>query len=199
MSATSISSSLYTTLMKNITSPEDIIKLTHLLQSEEEALFKRKIKGVLEQEYQLDRLGPILKNIKTLSVNNSQLLKEKNALLHNNGYLWVTINPDPKVPLEQFMKIINKITTYSCFSQWEFVIEQRGTIAKKNIGHGFHAHLLFKRNLSYKPKDLIFKIKRGAKNLVKDVNNNHQLNFAVIGDDFAKDKITYMNGSKDSE
>lgn len=80
-----------------------------------------------------------------------------------------------------------------------YVFEQRGTIADNNIGKGFHAHILIKRNLSYKPSALISKLQRGLVKIVKDVKAPHLLNMHVIGDEFALDKIRYMIGAKKTE
>jgi len=73
------------------------------------------------------------------------------------------------------------------------VLEQRGDTLE-NMGTGFHSHILFKRNLNYKPTKCITNLKNSLKKVVGDVNNQHQFNYKVIGSEFAQDKKKYIIG-----
>lgn len=174
-------------------------ELRDLILAEETSLLKNKIKKILNQEYQLGLLGDLHNNLKDLEQQNLKKLSIQTAKLRCNGWLWVTVNPQNTVSLDSFIKSIKKINTYTSIDASMYVFEQRGTIADNNIGKGFHAHILIKRNLSYKPSALISKLQRGLVKIVKDVKAPHLLNMHVIGDEFALDKIRYMIGAKKTE
>lgn len=160
-------------------------------------LLEKKITKVLNQEYQLGLIeDPLLLKIKTLEESNTLKLKKQIAEKHKNSYLWVTINPDPKVTLGTFVKTVKRIASYSCFKSYIYVFEQRGTIKGLDIGKGFHAHLLLERNLSYKPTACRQKVARGCLKIIGNVLNSQWLNFATIGKEFAADKYTYMTALK---
>ena len=160
-------------------------------------LLKRKIQKVLHQEYELNTIDdPLIKNVRLMEQRNRERLKELNAEKHKNSFLWVTINPKQSIKLCDFVKQVAKIAKYSCFTGYSYVFEQRGTLGEKNIGKGFHSHLLLQRNLAYKPSKCKQKIQRGCAKLVGNINNHNQLNFAIIGKDFAIDKYTYISAAK---
>lgn len=164
----------------------------HLEESDE--LVRRKIKKILSQEFELERMGKFLKSIKDLEAQNAILLKEKQAFKKNNSHIFITINPKPSVELEEFMKVCHKVAKKTCFSDTLYVFEQRGTTATCDIGKGFHCHLLVARNLNYKPTKCIANMKQSLKKYVGNVNNQAQLNFMVVGPEFAKDKKDYILG-----
>jgi len=161
---------------------------------EEEKQFRlRKFRGILSQEYELERMGPFMRKVRGLEARNRVLIKEKKAINKNNGYLWVTINPQSTVMLNDFIAIIKKICTKTCFTGHKGVFEQRGTVAGNDIGAGLHAHILFKRNLAYKPTKCCTNIRKSCSKIVGNINNNNQVNISIIGPDFAKDKLQYMS------
>ncbi len=143
----------------------------------------------------IDRLTNFV--ILTLNFSNSTLGAGL-IVIHNNGYLWITINPAPKVEFEKFKVKITKLVNRSMFTKCEYVYEQRGT-SLKEAGKGFHCHILATRDMKYKPSKCISNIKNTCKTLVGNVNNNNQLNIQIIGDDFANDKREYMTGVKTGE
>lgn len=169
-----------------------------LIDLEMKELYKRKIRQLLEQEYLMDSLGSNLSLIKKSIVANKTSLSKLNATKNNNGYLWITINPAPKVEFEKFKVKITKLVNRAMFTKCEYVYEQRGT-SLKEAGKGFHCHILATRDMKYKPSKCISNIKNTCKTLVGNVNNNNQLNIQIIGDDFANDKREYMTGVKTGE
>lgn len=175
---------------------EQHMKVLLSYYEEKNDLRKRKFKKILEQEYQLEKLGPLFSKLKSMEYTYAEQLKEQTAKKHQNGYCWATINPKGDIPFDKFRKKVEKIVKYSCFKGYAYVFEQRGTVEEKNIGKGFHAHLLFRRNLAYKPKDLEQRIRRGCKGIVGNVMNNHMVNIAKIGEEFAIDKYKYMTADK---
>ncbi len=168
--------------------------LSDLAKQEEKAFLSRKLKTILEKEYQLGTLGADMETLKSYDNNLTKQLKEKNAKLRHNGWLWVTINCLESVSVDVFVKKIQKISTYTSIAKCMWVFEQRGTTLKNNIGQGKHCHLLIKRKLSYKPSALIYKLQRALTAFVGNVKNNSLLNCQIIGDDFAKDKLNYITG-----
>lgn len=181
------------------TEDDTLIRIRTIYDEEKTLLLRNKIKKIINQEYQLEQYGAMYTDIKLMIKNNKSKLLKQTAKEHKNGYLWCTINPKPEMKFQEFRKYIEKMVKYSCFKEYTYAFEQRGTEKEKNIGKGFHCHLIFKRNLAYKPSDLIKKIKRSAGKIVGNINNNNQLNFATIGEEYAKDKYTYINGLKKAE
>lgn len=178
-------------------------KLRHnnlaLYNIEKEAFLQRKIKKCIGQEYELEMLGSMFKKIKSLEYTNGKLLKEKTAEANNNSWLWITINPKSELTFEFFKKKIEKIVKYSCFSSAIYCYEQRGTVEEKNVGKGFHAHILVKRKLTFKPSYCERKVRDGCKTLVGNIKNNNQIFIAKIGSEYAADKYKYMTDTKKSE
>ena len=165
---------------------------------EQDDLIKRKVRKILSQEYELERSGPFLKTLKDISSENYLKIRENLAIKHNNTYLWITINPKDSVSLADFLKFMHKVANKSCFTDYLYVLEQRGTIGGEEIsqppGKGMHCHLLVKRNLSYKPCKCITNVRNSCKRIVGNVNHKNQVYIVKIGNDFAKDKTNYILG-----
>lgn len=172
---------------------QTIMKWNKITMEEEEHFTRLKIRKIVGQEYELEKLGAVMKNVKIYEENNKKLLKEKLAEKNCNQYIWITINPKPEIKLEDFQKIIKKICLKTCFTEHLAVLEQRGDTLE-TLGTGFHAHILFKRNLNYKPTKCITNLKNSLKKVVGNINNQNQFNYKIIGTDFAKDKKKYIIG-----
>lgn len=158
-------------------------------------LRKRKMKKLLEYEYQLETLGDSYKSMKLLEGSYKEQLKVKTATLHNNLYCWITINPKPTVPFLKFFEKVQKLVKRSIFTDVLYVYEQRG-VDMETLGKGFHTHILAKRNLNYKPSKVAKNIRNSCKQLVGDINSNNQVNIQFIGDEYAADKKEYILGVK---
>lgn len=172
------------------------VEIIKLVKQEKVELLKRKIKKCLELEYQLGPKNPVLQNINKLEKDLKTKLQVKIAKQHNNGYLWVTINPDEKkIKFSEFKKKIIKISKKTCFEECIFVFEQRGT-SKKDMGKGFHTHMLIKRNLKYKPVKLKQNIQKSCEKFTYNSKNQNYVNLQIIGEEFAKDKLDYILGLK---
>ncbi len=186
-------------LLKTILTEADISdvnefnELAKTIKAAKAEFMKKRFQMIMKQEYELEQLGKVAKAMYNYEINNKKLLKEKLSKKKCNGYVWITINPKPDVTLQAFKKLIKKIVLKTCFTDYLAVLEQRGTIEEK-LGSGFHAHILFKRNLNYKPAKCITNLKNSCKNYVGNINNQHQFNYKVIGEDFAKDKKIYILG-----
>ena len=87
---------------------EEIMKWNKITLEEEEHFTRLKIRKIIGQEYELEKLGAVMKNVKIYEENNKKLLKEKLAEKNCNKYIWITINPKPEIKLEDFIKTIKK-------------------------------------------------------------------------------------------
>lgn len=158
---------------------------------------KTLIKRLVKMSYEAECLGEKYTKLK----QHETLLREKKKNLlakeHNNGYVFITINPKPQVSLEEFDRQVRKAIGRNMFDGVCAVYEQRGT-NEEEIGKGFHAHILAKRNLDYKPSKVANNLKNTFKS-VCDVNNPALLNIQHIGEDFAQDKQDYILGIKTGE
>lgn len=189
-----MSSGLLDLLMKSF--PEDneeLFKYHGVYKKEKDEMVGRKIKQILEQEFQLKTLGEFYSGLNTIIKANDILLKDKLAVEHNNGWLFITINPKPSVTFPEFQKKVEKLVNRNMFSSCIFAYEQRGSTPDL-AGKGFHVHILAKRNLSYKPFNCKKNTKNTCKSLVGRVEDPRQLNIQVIGDEFAQDKKEYFLG-----
>lgn len=158
---------------------------------------KKKLESILKMEYDLGKLGQKMKDIKEYEKVCRYDLKEATAVEHNNGYSFVTINPNDTTTLTEFEEKLKKFVNRNMFIKYRYVIEQRGS-TEKDMGKGFHAHVLLKRNLDYKPSKIVVNTKNTFKGIT-NVDNNQVLNIQHIGEDFAKDKDDYMTGVKTGE
>ena len=170
------------------------------LQAETQ-FYKNKYLKQLNMKYELELLGEEMKKMKHDNIKLTQQLKEQTAKEHNNGYLFITINPKIKTithdNIKIFEKSIVKFINRNFIEEAWAVIEQRGT-TEQEAGQGYHAHIELRRNLNYRPSDII----KGAKNTFKkycDINNPSLLNCQIHGEDFHKDKLEYIEGVKTGE
>jgi len=173
-------------------SPDGFAKYLTLYKCELDELTKRKMKKILEQEFQLQSLGSFHTGLANIIEDNALALKEQNAKRNNNGYLFITINPRPDIKLPMFRKKLEKLVNRQMFLKYLYVLEQRGS-TEPDVGKGFHAHILAQRNLAYKPSWCEKNIKNTCKGLC-DINNKNLLNIQKIGEEFARDKKQYIMG-----
>ncbi len=158
---------------------------------------KKKLESIIKMEYDADLLGAKMKNIKEYEQSVKVKLKEKTAKEHNNAFVFITINPNEATTLTQLQEKVEKFVNRNMFSAYRYVYEQRGS-TEKDMGQGFHAHILLKRNLDYKPSKIALNTKNTFKGIT-NVDNPNILNIQHIGHDFAQDKDEYMTGVKTGE
>lgn len=170
------------------------------IYSWEQEFYKRKYLHILKMEYQLGQnLPDRFKVLKEREHTLRKQLQKKIARDNNNGYLWVTINPCiKKTTLEKFVKKVDVIAKRKCFIDYIYVFEQRATKII-NIGNGYHAHLLLKRNLKYKPCKCRENLQSSCKKLMPNPKNPQTLDIQIIGEEFARDKLDYILGIKTGE
>ena len=178
--------------------------LEELRIQEEKKFFQQQYKKNLTMKFELGTLGSHMLQLKEEQEDLRDKLKAKTARDHNNGYLFITVNPKVstadvmfKEKLHKFEKSIIKFINRNFVEEAWAVIEQRG-VASGEAGQGYHAHIELRRNLNYRPSDII----KGAKNTFKtycDVKNPNLLNCQIHGEDFHKDKLEYIEGVKTGE
>lgn len=183
--------------------PKDLGKITEWLKSGEpydkayDNFLKKKLESIVKMEYDCDLLGEKMMKIKEYEQSVKVKLKEKTAKEHNNAFVFITINPNEATTLTQLQEKVEKFVNRNMFSSYRYVYEQRGS-EEKNMGQGFHAHILLKRNLDYKPSKIALNTKNTFKGIT-NIDNPQILNIQHIGHDFAKDKDEYMTGVKTGE
>lgn len=162
-----------------------------------EQLKRRKIKKILEQEFQKDNLGELCKSMNDIIKSNTLELKKATAKKNHNQYVFITVNPKPGITFQQFRIAIIKLAKRAIFDSAVYCFEQRGAENnEKALGDGFHCHMLCVRNLKYKPSKIHLNVKNSCKKLVGNVNNQQILKIQICGADFAVDKLAYIKGEK---
>jgi len=175
-----------------------------LMLEEEKKFFQLQYRKTLNMKFELETLGETMKKVKEVHTNLRQQLKVKLAKEHNNGYLFITVNPkwsankQPNMDeIKSFEKQLIKFINRNFIDEAWAVLEQRGE-TDAQAGIGCHAHIELKRNLNYRPSDII----KGVKNTFKkfcDVNNPNLLTCQTHGEDYHKDKMEYIEGVKTGE
>jgi len=178
-------------------SVERRLETMKVLREAENEFEKTLIKKVLKMEYDTESLGEKYIKIRKYEKELISKKKEMTAVEHNNGYCFITISPKATVELAKFKKQVEKAVARNMFESYLYVYEQRGkTIEEK--GKGFHAHILVKRNLNYKPSKVVSNLQNTFKDMT-NVRNPQLLNIQHIGEDFMKDKVEYMVSVKTGE
>lgn len=173
-------------------SPELMQEYSQMFFEEKKDLQRRKIKKILEQQYYLGTLGNLFNGMLKIENDNVQKKKRMTAVAHNNLFLFITVNPKPKIPFEDFKKKMEKLANRNIFNNALYVYEQRGS-TEEEAGKGFHCHMLCERNLNYKPTKVVSCIKNTCKSLC-NVKDKRVLNIQLIGEEFMNDKRQYILG-----
>lgn len=185
-------------LIDNGVSVDDIMEMSKLYDKARAEVIGNKFKKLVSLQFELETLGKPETILKRQIVDLKEKLKLKTAEEHNNLYMFFTINPNKTVKLNDFMKKVDKAVRKTCFVDYLYVVEQRGTNSA-TAGTGFHAHILVKRNLDYKP----FKCKKNMQNTFSkmcNVNNDNIFNVKYCNTEWAGDKVKYMTyGGKTGE
>ncbi len=169
-------------------------EMDKLINPAVEQFTKKKIESIIRMKYEAGTLGDKWVNIKKYEDQCKADCKEVIAKNHNNGYVFITINPRSDVKLETFRDKVDKFVNRNMFTEYRYVFEQRSE-TEDEMGKGFHAHILLKRNLDYKPSKIVVNTKNTFKGITQ-VDNPQILNIQTIGADFAKDKDEYITGVK---
>ena len=160
-------------------------------------VIRRKVEKLIQNNIELSRCSDAVDGIQKHLESTTQSVKELRANKQCNLYAFITISPKSNTTLDEFKKLVEKWVNRSIFTEYLYVFEQRG-VSEDEIGKGFHAHALVKRNLNYKPS----KIKELTKNSFKNVCNVQNpacLNIKWISSNYVLDKQGYLLGEKSDE
>ena len=171
-----------------------ILEWNNLYMKEQKEVLRLKMRKHFSMLFDLGRLGKEYSLLKDDLDNLSIKIKERNSLKNNNLWLFITISPKFDEDFRKCHKIIQKIVKKTCFDDYLYVVEQRGTIEKKNVGHGFHFHILAKRSLNYKPSKCSQNVRNSTKNICGNSKDNRIVNIQKCGMEFAKTKVNYIIG-----
>lgn len=111
---------------------------------------KRQILSCMKKEQKLR----LIKELAPLAEYSDSLDEQIRQIINPKRVMFITINPDPKVSLDTFTKVVHKYADRKMFSRVLYCFEQRGTTAKNDIGKGFHCHLLIQRAEGYPPNKI---------------------------------------------
>jgi len=175
----------------------DIIKqrLRKAITTGRDQYLNSRTRSYLNEKYECDELGEQWAILRKDSQRMRLKGATKKANDRNQLFIWLTINPNPTIKLEAFMKLVEKFANRAMFKQYAYVIEQRGTIEELNIGTGFHAHLLLQRSLTYKPNKVLANSKNTFKYMC-DTTKQHLFNFHWCPSLWIDDKLEYMRFGK---
>lgn len=175
-----------------VDSPESMQDDMKLYFEEKKDLKRRKFRKILEQQYHLGTLGKFYQEMLKIENKNVEDKKLMTAKAHNNLFLFITVNPKPEIPFNDFKNKMEKLAKRNIFEDALYVYEQRGK-TEHDAGSGFHCHMLCTRNLNYKPTKVVSCIQNTCKSLC-NVKDSRVLNIQKIGEQFAEDKRNYILG-----
>lgn len=188
-----MNNSLLQTIQTHLANSPELMQEENKMYFEElKDLRRRKYRKILEQQYYLGTLGNFYSDMLKIEKKNAQEKKLMTAKAHNNLFLFITVNPKPDTPFEEFKKKMEKLAKRNIFTNALYVYEQRGK-TEEDAGKGFHCHMLCQRNLNYKPTKVVSCIRNTCKSLC-NVKDSRVLNIQLIGEEFMKDKRAYILG-----
>lgn len=106
--------------------------------------------------------------------------------------IWLTVNPKPGIPLSRLMKTVDSFVDRKICIKPIYSYEQRGETLK-DIGEGFHVHILFHKSNELCPKKYSDYITNSFKSLV---GNDKCIDIKFYPKAFHQDKLDYLNGKK---
>lgn len=126
-------------------------------------------------------------------IRNSLGEKREN---NNQPYIWLCVNPNGTYSLEEFKKLVGKMTSKVWVSSYVYVYEQRGVIYEEK-GKGFHLHAIIKRPDDKKPSHCVRELANTFKKCC-DVTNYHFFQTKFIDEPEKDRKLKYILGEKES-
>jgi hypothetical protein len=176
----------------NFETPEDYL----LYQQCRKEFKKRKILTILKMEYDMKEA---FAELKTIEDATSTRLKQYKADKRLDSYIFLTISPPEETKFTDMVKCIERAVKRKFVKQYHYVFEQRGT-NMNNVGKGKHIHLLFKRDINYKPAIIKRDLKNTFKKLYgKNTISDYNFNFKKCGEEYYKLRLLYLKGNKTEE
>lgn len=153
---------------------------------------KRTIMRIMKKRYDA---GKYLKELKAIEDQIPKPVKKESNL---RDWVWLTISPKPDIELESFMKALDRSVHRKIWEKYYYVLEQRGTIEDDNLGKGFHAHLLLRRNPDTEYKHTKRQMKNTFKNFC-NVDHDKVFYWKECREDFLDDKLEYITNIKTAD
>lgn len=142
----------------------------------------------------MDLRHKVHKTIQERKLTHSQL-QPKGDKQTPKDYLFITVNPSSVVPLLDFRRTLDKMTSKVWFNQYVYVLEQRGT-CEEELGKGFHMHCIVKKPDNKVPSHMIRELQACFRK-VCDVSNYHLFNTKWIDQAECNRKQQYLLGRKE--
>ncbi len=204
------------TLMNYNDDPHGIRHLIDIWNEEQDKLSRELIKKILRQNYQLGLLKGFGKYKKALEAQQKMFADKNNKL-----YFYLTINPKGPYEYQQFQKFkkcVEKFTRRKCFTSHLYVFEQREKFSDWELEDdeydfveaagcpntdqqglpmcdGFHCHMIFQRNLKYRPSK-VEKWARDSFKLMCNTKNPKLCEYKWIPSEYLQDKVDYLINPK---
>lgn len=125
--------------------------------------------------------------------------ERQNIAAQKNKFFFITINPDnSQIRIRKFLQKIASICNRAFVEKYYYTIEQRGK-TMKDMGQGFHAHLIIFPKYNKKKKCLA-EIQRDIYSTCKNFTGNiKHIDVKEYPIEFLDDKIKYLKGEKFEE
>jgi len=143
-------------------------------------------------ETQLNRLFDERYRLDDLKRYN--FISEKNLMREKTPYIFITINPNPHILLQEFIGIMNKMMSKPWIENYLYVYEQRGEDEGES-GKGFHFHAIIEKPTNKSYAHILREMSSSA-NKVCDSSVSNFFNIKNISKEEKERKIIYLTGRK---
>lgn len=126
-----------------------------------------------------------------------QYVAEQQKIKEKCPYLFLTINPNPNITLQEFISIMNKMMTKPWINEYLYVYEQRGE-EEGECGKGYHFHAIIKKPTNKSYAHILRELSSSA-NKVCDSSVSNFFNLKSISEEEKERKIIYITGAKADE
>jgi len=121
-------------------------------------------------------------------------VNSKSMQIHENSkYIFITINPNSRIELLDFIKKIEKMMSKKWITNYLYVYEQRGE-TEDEMGKGFHYHGILEKPT--KPYSHMIRELSNSMNSICDTSNFHFFNIKSISEEECQRKIIYITAQK---
>lgn len=124
-------------------------------------------------------------------------LQRVEDIQQKSPYIFLTINPNPHITLNDFIKTCEKMMSKPWIEKYLYCFEQRGETLE-DCGKGFHFHAIIEKPSNKSYKHIIREMASSANRLC-DTSNYHFYNLKNISIEEKERKIVYITGKKADE
>jgi len=123
----------------------------------------------------------------------SYLVKQE-EIKNKTKYIFLTINPNPNINLQEFISITTKLMSKPWITNYLYVYEQRGE-TEAEAGKGFHFHAIIEKPTNKSYAHMMRELASSANKLC-DTSCFHYYNVKNISEEEKERKIVYTTGRK---